>query len=715
MAVEIKLTKFDSTPWGFRLVGGADFDTPLTVIKVTEGSLAEEAGMRVGDTVVRVNDVPTAPLSHAQAHELIKLSGNNFTLGVFRGAVGEAVPEPKLLPVAPIGPPLPESVLSQQPEEVPVPGDPPVLEIAVPPGEALPEDLEIEQIQQSFEKQQANDLKDFAQRFEQSMSEQQVEQKVEQKFEQKVEKKSVEVKQQHKETRSSSSLSVAPPRGGRSPSPARAVRLEYSVKIEKEVKKEDDTKWSSFLQKPKGPKPIPKEELIKPKVLYRPYFRDNIFYEVVCQRDPPYKVAIQKIKRRLSKDWVEDKGVNGLNANAEVTTNETKKEEIETKTETTEQQASVEETSIQESSAVQETQIQQESVESAVSEISASETSISSHQQASVESTSIVSQTQQVSQASLLEVQKFLQTTQTSESVSGSNLSMEEQLLLVQRQLLALSQLPAAIQQTLNAVTNQLSKIVKTDESANENTTDENNNNQNEDGNQEEANLEEGENKEGDETNKGEGGDADNVEGDGDNIPQIVEETGSEELKTDATPGSTPVPPTPSPEPVDNLTPEEREKLDKKYKEEQEDQQPSIKLTYKKPMFPSTPLQRPIVLPGGKKLYEPDDIVPRKINARKYTDEVIAETISSQSEIIIGTTLGINFLKYKPEPPKSLDHLKHSEVYKMVHSLDLPTRGIAGRPSLVLAEEDLRSSLPNNGGENIPLQTAPNLPAQMEP
>lgn len=144
-----------------------------------------------------------------------------------RGAVGEAVPEPKLLPVAPIGPPLPESVLSQQPEEVPVPGDPPVLEIAVPPGEALPEDLEIEQIQQSFEKQQANDLKDFAQRFEQSMTEQKVEQKVE--------KKSVEVKREHKETKSSSSLSVAPPRGGRSPSPARAVRLEYSVKIEKEV------------------------------------------------------------------------------------------------------------------------------------------------------------------------------------------------------------------------------------------------------------------------------------------------------------------------------------------------------------------------------------------------------------------------------------------------------------------------------------------------
>lgn len=60
----------------------------------------------------------------------------------------------------------------------------------------------------------------------------------------------------------------------------------------------------------------------------------------------------------------------------------------------------------------------------------------------------------------------------------------------------------------------------------------------------------------------------------------------------------------------------------------------------KKSHFPSAPMNRPIVLPGGKKWREPDDVIPRKINARKYTDEVIAETISSQSEIIIGTTLG---------------------------------------------------------------------------
>lgn len=35
MLFNIKFTKFDDTPWGFRLVGGTDFDIPLTVIKVS--------------------------------------------------------------------------------------------------------------------------------------------------------------------------------------------------------------------------------------------------------------------------------------------------------------------------------------------------------------------------------------------------------------------------------------------------------------------------------------------------------------------------------------------------------------------------------------------------------------------------------------------------------------------------------------------------------
>lgn len=34
MSTNIKFTKFDNRPWGFRLAGGSDFPQPLTVIRV---------------------------------------------------------------------------------------------------------------------------------------------------------------------------------------------------------------------------------------------------------------------------------------------------------------------------------------------------------------------------------------------------------------------------------------------------------------------------------------------------------------------------------------------------------------------------------------------------------------------------------------------------------------------------------------------------------
>ena len=34
MVLELKFTRFEDQPWGFRLTGGSDFEVPLTVIKV---------------------------------------------------------------------------------------------------------------------------------------------------------------------------------------------------------------------------------------------------------------------------------------------------------------------------------------------------------------------------------------------------------------------------------------------------------------------------------------------------------------------------------------------------------------------------------------------------------------------------------------------------------------------------------------------------------
>ncbi|XP_043646808.1 fibrous sheath CABYR-binding protein isoform X4 [Drosophila teissieri] len=84
MVLDIKMCRFDNVPWGFRLVGGADYDYPLTVVKVTEGSIADEAGLRVEDIIVRINDTAATPLTHDESHRLIMNSGSVFYFGVYR-------------------------------------------------------------------------------------------------------------------------------------------------------------------------------------------------------------------------------------------------------------------------------------------------------------------------------------------------------------------------------------------------------------------------------------------------------------------------------------------------------------------------------------------------------------------------------------------------------------------------------------------------------
>ncbi|XP_018392113.1 PREDICTED: trichohyalin-like isoform X2 [Cyphomyrmex costatus] len=122
MAINIKFTKFDNTPWGFRLAGGSDFPQPLTVIRVTEGSLAECMGLKIGDVVVRLNDQSIINLTHGQAHEALVHAGNNFVLGVQRkeeaGKAAEAISEENIVPykiaLADLPPVFPEQILKEE-------------------------------------------------------------------------------------------------------------------------------------------------------------------------------------------------------------------------------------------------------------------------------------------------------------------------------------------------------------------------------------------------------------------------------------------------------------------------------------------------------------------------------------------------------------------------------------------------------------------------
>ncbi|XP_076282576.1 uncharacterized protein LOC143210030 isoform X3 [Lasioglossum baleicum] len=101
--ISVKLSRFDGSPWGFRLQGGKDFGTPLVVQKVNSGSPAEAAGLKAGDAVIRVNSTEMYNLRHKDAQDVIVRAGNNFEITVQRGGgtwkphvtpLGSSMPSP---------------------------------------------------------------------------------------------------------------------------------------------------------------------------------------------------------------------------------------------------------------------------------------------------------------------------------------------------------------------------------------------------------------------------------------------------------------------------------------------------------------------------------------------------------------------------------------------------------------------------------------------
>ncbi|XP_033150942.1 PDZ and LIM domain protein Zasp isoform X7 [Drosophila busckii] len=83
--LQVKLSRFDAQPWGFRLQGGVDFAQPLLVQKVNAGSLSEQAGLQPGDAVIKINDVDVFSMRHKDAQDIVVRSGNNFVITVQRG------------------------------------------------------------------------------------------------------------------------------------------------------------------------------------------------------------------------------------------------------------------------------------------------------------------------------------------------------------------------------------------------------------------------------------------------------------------------------------------------------------------------------------------------------------------------------------------------------------------------------------------------------
>uniref|UniRef100_A0A3P9HBE7 PDZ and LIM domain protein 4 n=1 Tax=Oryzias latipes TaxID=8090 RepID=A0A3P9HBE7_ORYLA len=82
------------SPWGFRLVGGRDFSTPLTVSRVTPGSKAAQGDLCPGDTILTINGDSTEHMTHMEAQNRIKTCTQQLTLSISRSGSADRVWSP---------------------------------------------------------------------------------------------------------------------------------------------------------------------------------------------------------------------------------------------------------------------------------------------------------------------------------------------------------------------------------------------------------------------------------------------------------------------------------------------------------------------------------------------------------------------------------------------------------------------------------------------
>ncbi|KAL5290742.1 hypothetical protein ACFFRR_010233 [Megaselia abdita] len=71
------------TPWGIRLVGGSDLDTPLIITRVQCGTPAHGEVLR-GDVISKIGDYDARDLRHVDAQNLFRGAGNQINIVVHR-------------------------------------------------------------------------------------------------------------------------------------------------------------------------------------------------------------------------------------------------------------------------------------------------------------------------------------------------------------------------------------------------------------------------------------------------------------------------------------------------------------------------------------------------------------------------------------------------------------------------------------------------------
>ncbi|XP_025193963.1 membrane-associated guanylate kinase, WW and PDZ domain-containing protein 3-like [Melanaphis sacchari] len=563
MCEEIELHRYDDTPWGFRLTGGHDFGIPLTVVRVTGGSLAEEAGMCVGDMIIEINGDNTAQITHSEAQQCILEAGNTITLSILRGS-----PVPAVTPTRGLHTP---SVIDRATSSI----------------ESLTEyehrDNVVSAVSESYESVH-------------EMTEEEIAEKL---------LESAEVIENNGKNVIGVNFKRFVPKCDFIKNSLVFQTLQeeqiFDQKSEQEQLKKCPTKrFSTFLTPPNRPK-------------IRPPEKKNL--EEVKQ----IEVEVNESANQLVEE-------NKSKSCEQVCTNcKCKLSDIEDciiPTDTV--------TEIEKYDSDHNIEEHEETLDKHIeNEIERQEEHQCGIDQEKVENIIInedlIEKIEETCESNINEVNKEPENT------------FEKSILNIQNQLSAIRELPLQIQNHISLLEKQLSdilshKIQSIEISENNQIKNIDNEEDQEENLIEQENIDDGSQKTYD----------DEVLESVDEIFEDVQELESNGISED-----------------------------NNSNEEAEDREPSGR-----PIYPLTPLPRPIVLPGGRKWRCPKDA---------YNEKFIAETLISQAEVLVGSTLGVNFRKY--EPPKF--DLSNSAVYKLVHNIEKKnTGGIENRPEVVAAEED---------------------------
>jgi len=73
-----------TSPWGFRMAGGKDFNAPLIVQRVQPGT-PSETHLERGDVILSVEGTDVTNYTHSEALALLNRAGGNITFGLIRG------------------------------------------------------------------------------------------------------------------------------------------------------------------------------------------------------------------------------------------------------------------------------------------------------------------------------------------------------------------------------------------------------------------------------------------------------------------------------------------------------------------------------------------------------------------------------------------------------------------------------------------------------